>query len=488
MPILINHPAHIHGLWAITPDRSRLSSSGQSPGYEDEATRWNKFMFQTCVSMSWANLLLHRSHASWKEERFGLWPQVTSSPVDLWGRLDDWVIDTIISEGLPVWNAQERCVDMRSAYLFLDDTSNHKYVSALASVMPSAVFLREELLKKVIARSNFLQNPKQIATPSTVRLFLQSAVPVIHAHAAPLLLEYCLLDALASTLQGNSRRKLYEGFQGISFWPNVGGGFSAAGHLLLLPRNTQEMDLFKEARKTETLDIKRVAPPLLQLFWNDVGHMSAILRHRTISDLSTDWPLMYPVSQKHVNSAFPFGRNGLLEMVLKNVWDWIFQRYSQDNESLPSTCYDLWILPVNNSRIRKFAPSGRSPLMLVGSKPDPLYRLIAEIARGARAEAPPILDIEALSVDALKFLRKQMIEVPSFQGAPLNDFGSFVSWLAASGDVVATANEQQKISVLQRLEISAKKSNFSIHTDTSIRSNLKRLALFNKVECSAPFE
>ena len=216
MPILINHPAHIHGLWAITPDRSRLSSSGQSLGYEDEATRWNKFMFQTCVSMSWAKLLLHRSHASWKDERFSLWPRVTSSPVDLWARLDDWVLDTIISKGLPVCNAQERCVDIESAYLFLDDTSNHKYVSALASVMPSAVFLREELLKKVLERSTSLQKPKQIATPSTVRLFLKDAVPVIDAHAAPLLLEYCLLDALASTLQGKSRSKLYEEFQGLA--------------------------------------------------------------------------------------------------------------------------------------------------------------------------------------------------------------------------------------------------------------------------------
>ena len=248
------------------------------------------------------------------------------------------------------------------------------------------------------------------------------------------------------------------------------------------------MDLFKEARKTETLDIKRVAPPLLQLFWNDVGHMPAIMRLRTISDLSTDWPLMYPVSQKHVDSALLLGRNGPLEMTLKNVWEWIFQRNRQDNENLPSTCYGLWILPVNNFRIRKLAPRGRSPLMLVASKPDPLYRLIVEMARGARAEAPPILDIEALPADALKFLRKQLIEVPMFQGASLNDFGSFVSWLAASGDLVAAANERQKISVLQRLEILAKKSNLSIQTDTSIRSNLKKLALFSKVQCSAPFE
>ena len=175
-------------------------------------------------------------------------------------------------------------------------------------------------------------------------------------------------------------------------------------------------------------------------------------------------------------------------MTLKNVWEWIFQRNRQDNENLPSTCYGLWILPVNNFRIRKLAPRGRSPLMLVASKPDPLYRLIVEMARGARAEAPPILDIEALPADALKFLRKQLIEVPMFQGASLNDFGSFVSWLAASGDLVAAANERQKISVLQRLEILAKKSNLSIQTDTSIRSNLKKLALFSKVQCSAPFE
>lgn len=487
MPILINHPAHIHGLWAITPDRSRLSSSGQSSGYQDESTRWNNFMFQTCVSLSWAKLLLHRSHASWNEERFGLWPQVTSSPAELWGRLDEWVIDTIISQRLPVWNAQGKCVDIASAHLFLDGTSNGKYVSAIASVMPSAVFLGEALLNKVIGRSNVLQMPKQVATPSSVRLFLRQAVPVIQAHIAPLLLEYCLLGALKSELQGGSRSILYEGFQGIPFWPNVGGGFSAAGHLLL-PRDEEEMDLFKAARGTETLDLKRMAPPLLKLLWKDIGYISALMRLRTISDLSTDWPLIYPISQEYANSASLLGRNGPLEATLKNTWDWIFKRYNLENANFPPACYELWILPVKNSRVRKLAPSSRSPLMLVPRKADSLYQLMVEIGRGAHAEAPPILDIDALSADALKFLRKEWIQMPRFHGAALNDFGRFVSWLAASREIIAAASEQEKNSVLQHLESLAMKSNFSFRSDALVRDSLKTLPIFNKVECSAPFQ
>lgn len=487
MPVLINHPAHIHGLWAITPDRSRLSSSGQSLGYEDEATRWNKFMFKTCVSLAWAKLLFHRSYTSWNSERFSLWPQVTSSPVDFWGRLDDWVIDTVIRQQLPVWNAKEKCVDISQAHLFLQGPINEKYAPAIASVMPSAVLLEEALLRKVIERSNDLQMPKEIATSSTVRRFLRQTHPAFQAYTAPLLLEYCLLDALESERQGNSRRTIYEEFQGIPFWPNVDGGFSAAGHLLL-PRDEDEMDLFKAARPTDTIDIKRISSPLLNLFRNDINDMSAVMRHRTISDLGTDWPLIYPISQEQVNSASLLTRDSAHETTLQNVWHWISKRFTIEGADFPSPCYELWILPVNNSRVRKFASHEKSPLMLVASKADSLYQLMLEIGHDAPAQAPPILDVNALPADTLNFLYKQCMETPNFRGAALSDFRHFIAWLAESKEILAAASEQQKKSVLQHLGSLVMNPNFSLHSDTLVRDNLKMLPIFNKIECSAPFE
>lgn len=487
MPILTNHPAHIHGLWAITPDRSRLSSSGQSPGYEDEATRWNKFMFKTCVSLSWAKLLLHRSHTSWNEERFSLWPQVTFSPVDFWGRLDNWVIDTIIRQKLPVWNANEKCVDISQAHLFLQGPINEKYASAIASVMPSAVFLQEALLQKAIERSNDLQMPKQVASSSTVRHFLRQNIPAFQADTAPLLLEYCLLDALESEAQGSSRSTIYEEFQGIPFWPNMDGGFSAAGHLLL-PRDEDEMDLFKAARRTDTIDIKRIASPLLNFVRSDIDYMSAVMRHRTVSDLGTDWPLIYPISQEHASSASLLNRDSAHETTLQNIWHWISMRFIVEGAEFPLSCYELWILPVNNSRVRKFASHDKSPLMLVGNRADSLYQLMREIGHGAHAQAPPILDVNALSANSLKFLYKQCIKTPNFRGAALGDFKNFVAWLAESKETLAAASEQQKKSVLQHLGSLAMKPNFSWHSDTLVGENLKMLPIFNRIECFAPFE
>lgn len=444
-------------------------------------------MFQTCVSLSWAKLLIHRSHTSWDEERFGLWPQVTSLPVDLWGRLDDWVIDTIVSQKLPVWNAQGKCVDITSAHLFLDGPANEKYASAIASVMPSAVFLEEALLRKAIGRSNALKIPKEVATSSTVRLFLQQAVPVFQAHTAPLLLEYCLLDAIQSKLQDSSRSTLYEGFQDIKFWPDVDGGFSAAGHLLL-PRDEDEMNLFKEARRTETIDINRIAPRLFNLFWDDISYISALMRPRAISDLRIDWPMIYPVSQEHAESFLPFARNTLHDTTLRNIWDWIVKRCNEEKAEFPPACNDLWIIPVNNSRIRKFAPDGKSRLMLVASRANSLYQSMLEIGRGAHAEAPPILDIEVLSTDALKFLRKQCTETPRFKGAAIGDFRYLVTWLAASRTIITAASEEQKKSILQYLDSLAMKPSFSSYSDALVRDSLKCLPLFNKVQCLAPFE
>ena len=126
--------------------------------------------------------------------------------------------------------------------------------------------------------------------------------------------------------------------------------------------------------------------------------------------------------------------------------------------------------------------------MLVASRADSLYQLMLEIGHGAHAQAPPILDVNALSANTLNFLYKQCTKTPNFRGAALGDFRNFVAWLAESKEVLGIASEQQKKSVLQHLGSLAMEPNFSLHSDTSVSNNLRMLSIFNKIECFAPFE
>ena len=94
-----NLPVHIHGLFSIAPDRGRLSFTR---GPNDVPTQWNTFMFTRCVALAWLKLLIHRNTASFREEGFDFWPRANFSPVEMWDRLDDQVIDYAINLKSPV--------------------------------------------------------------------------------------------------------------------------------------------------------------------------------------------------------------------------------------------------------------------------------------------------------------------------------------------------------------------------------------------------
>ena len=146
LPVRTSQPVHIHGLFSITPDRGRLSSSGQSPGYEDLATKWKTFMFRRCVSMAWASLLAHRSPVSWREEMFDLWPRAEFTHSELWDKLDDSVIDMMITSNMVVWNASNGCcVDVDHGLFAPNDAEAKTYGPALAAALVPAVYLEASL-------------------------------------------------------------------------------------------------------------------------------------------------------------------------------------------------------------------------------------------------------------------------------------------------------------------------------------------------------
>lgn len=485
MPILTNHPVHIHGLWSITPDRSRLSSSGQSKGFEDEATNWNKFMFQKCTSSSWANLLHHRNQFSWKEEGFRLWPHITFSPIDFWSRLDDWVIDKAISEKLSVWNTSTNCVSMDQAFFFRADDESHIYASAMDQITLPAVYLSQDILRKAQQQAQVLSVSLRVASPTVIRQFLHTNKYVIKPDISSLVLEYCLLDSLKGRIKPGSKSNFYSSLKGVPIWPTLSGNLTDSGDLLL-PRNSDEMNLFTKARTQKTINISKLEPRVLGLLWKDIAHLSTLMRFRTLSDLQVDWQIIYPLKNNSQYSDFFRERPCESDEILGKIWRWIYTT-KLPNEHLPSTLQRLWLIPINSFRLRHYLPGDESPLMLIEDKRGPFYQSMADDFSRKDANTPAILDSKALPQEAVAFFRAQANMVPEFRGACQKNFSPLVSWLAANSELIRTATDQQKSTILKDLESLSKKSGFAAINPVN-QENLRALPLYSRVLSKSPYE
>lgn len=441
-------------------------------------------MFQRCAASSWVSLLLHRSQISWQEELFGLWPHTISTPSDIWSHLIDWVLDKIIIGMIPVWNTANGCVNTGQGFFSASSGEARKYASALADIRLPAVFLNRNLLEKTSERANAFSQHLSMVTPSAVQKFLRVQPNLVSSSTTPLLLEYCLVQALNKNTKEKTRESIYHDLQGIAIWPVLDGTLSSLEDLLL-PRDLEEMELFLGARKSQTLDLNRLTVSVLELLLRDIKSVPS-LRFRTITDLQQDWPLLYPVTSACPNSDTLFQRPPGLDLKVGAIWKWVCARASGGEIYDFSMLETLWLLPVKDSLIRRFAPGSDSFPMLIVEKTESQYQLMADISSGSRVVG--ILDTSLLPPEAIQFLRKQVKKTPQIGGACLDHLESLVAWLAVGRNSVIQVSPQQKTLLLETLSHLAKNKYFSTKVPSALTCNLKSLPLYSKSSSVAPFK
>ena len=410
LPVRTNQPVHIHGLFSITPDRGRLSSSGQSPGYEDLATKWNTFMFSQCVSTAWAGLLTYRSPLSSREEISALWPRAEFTHTEPWDKLDDGVIDIVIRSNLVVWNSLNGlCVAVDQGLFAPKDTEAQRYGPALAAALIPVVYLDTPLLKKLEQRIQLQQRNIRFLTPVTVRQLLrQHGLPALSSEIQTIVLEYCLLDAIKSPLETDERVNLYDDLYGIQIWPTVSGSLSCSNNTdLMLPRDDTEMQLFSKSRTMTTLDINMMSPSVRKLLLGDIKNLAGVMRFRNLRDLVIDWPVMYsptpPTESSRGWTRQVFGLNN----VLHGIWAWIAKRVEEGQQIDFKLLHDLWLVPMNDFRIRKIsAKTIKIPLLII-EKQDPLFDFLVAVTQRCPLGMPPLLDIDVMPKEAIRLLRNQ---------------------------------------------------------------------------------
>ena len=411
------------------------------------------------------------------------------TPVEVWDRLDDSVIDLAISSNSRVWNTTlGGCVDFSTGFL-ASKNNQDVYGSALAQANVPAVYLGDPLLEKVKQRAGAIGKEFKPLTPRNVRHFLRSnGMPVVSSPDTSLILEFCLLDALKSQTEGNLRRDLYQDLQDIAYWPTLNGAFSASGNIqLLLPRDNAEMELFSNSRASNTLDISRLRPAVRKQLYNDIEYLTAVMRLRGLDDLKKDWPNMYPIAHNHCSQSWA-ERPLHLDQLLGEVWEWIVGRRRKGQLLSRTHSGSLWLVPMNNGGIRQYVPGSESHPLLLIEQGESLFQPLAGMIAQLTTAAAPVLDIQVLSSEVVQFIRDDRSMRADMNCTTIDDIEKVVAWLVAGKVFVSQLSEQNRDSLTDHIERLTRDHLMPNDMSSVLKSSIRQLPLFSKRSCVSPFK
>ena len=491
LPILTHQPVHIHGLFSVAPDRARLSSSGQSPGYDDLATKWNQHLFTHCASIAWVKLLVHQSANGLSKDNYGLWPRADLSRTDIWSTLDDSVIDLVIKDNLPIWNTVNGCCVAFDQGMFSCIRGEaEKYATALAQAKVPVVYLASPLLIRVKERAACLVKNINLLNPGAVRDFLrEQGISSGSKDTYAQLLEYCLLDAGKSGLGAKHGSAVFADLCGVDIWPTVSGPITRLSQQpLFLPRDKAEMQLFINAQSLRTLDIDHLSPLALSIILENMTSLSSLIRFRTISDLSIDWPLMYPLATSSDSSSDCSRRLEGLDHLVNGIWMWIIARSKEEKlESFQSSLYDQKLIPINDSRIRRLGTKEYMIPALIVEKSDPLSDVLTSITSQNPGLTAPMLDTHLLTSEVVKSLRKKAKNAKDLHLTCPDHLETFMEWLVGGKEMLAIASPQQKEILLMHIEKLLRSRSHLEQLAPDLANFMKKLPLFKKSKSTAPF-
>ena len=454
-------------------------------------------MFEHCVADAWAALLQTRNTNSWKEEGFSLWPRVEDAPTEIWTKLDGFLLRKILLEDLKVWNTAHGCIPA-SEGLFAnsEDKVALTYASALENVNLPAVVLKPSLLSKAIEIAERAKGPLQQVAPSTVRAYLRANISAIPENVSPLVLEYCLYDAINNHPTNHVRHAIYEGMKSIPLWPTIRGNLkNLADCTLIIPRNYEELSLFNLSRPESTINIRSLTELVKARVLEDVASsLLTTMKLRKMSDLEIDWPNVYQVSNApRLGNDLTQLRMTEYDGMLKRVWTWIESRY-QEEKAFPEAISELWLLPIKGDLVRRCMPGLDRRPMLIAEESDELHNILSSHSSTLKAhtESAQMLDCPAISQKAVQLIRRQASTIPSFSAASADEALPLIHWLAANVLLVWQISEPKKlVTMLQKLVEKLNKNLLKridritlVHAATELR----KLPLFTRQYSNPPYK
>ncbi|KAL8996974.1 MAG: hypothetical protein Q9169_003625 [Polycauliona sp. 2 TL-2023] len=490
LPIENGHPVHIHGLFSIVPDRGRLSSSGQTS--TDMGSQWNHFMFKTCVVAAWTELLVARSHIAWQQDFWRLWPRLNlSHSSELWASLDDDIFDGIITRKLPVWNSSSTCLAFDKCYFVHKGDITQLYGSTFQAIGLPLVILELPMYEKLLQRASALSRGFDILTPEHLRTFLEANDELQQiSNYSPLLLEYSVLDFIDAAADLEKQSQFCDELQDIHLWPTLQNVLnSPRDGPVLLPRNEDELALFSGSRKGETLDLGLLTLPVIGLLEKQVAKGSNWVRRRAMSDLKLDWPQIYTIDSANTQLEI-CTRNEQNDELLRRIWGWLYARCTEEGKLPLDPMHNLFLIPVDGSRIRKFVcKQATSPTLILKDK-DWARDLLDDEHSTGTVSPDFVLDNQILPPEALKLLLSVALQRADLMFATSSDLRSLLAWLATNKDFVSGVSSGRKDSLIRQLSLLTLQQDQMLPAESKclLKQHMLQLPIFRQVTATAPYK
>ncbi|KAJ7471857.1 hypothetical protein FB451DRAFT_1251196 [Mycena latifolia] len=329
LPLQTGFPAHIHGLFALTPSRQNLNNGGEIGivrGSEDSVlVEWNHILFDSFLPRTWAALLKVLLQDDHLADVFRAWPPAQSvvfgGDSAYWQTLPAQLLACIVASKAEVWpvvmgskgTTRSHFADLGSVLIASTDV-DEATLRALANAGLRVTQLPEYILQ-LLSNSGVTSIQYTLLTPSVAYRDLCNHVTEIQA-----------LDGAdrAALLQFLLRTQQLENVIGLPLVPLVNGEFlapmrcgtDALTHTMM---DHSECDVFKK------LEDSAVSLSLIPVHLRDVFRIQgpsvlnvAILSPEKVASYLTSSPFGFDLSQRHEGQL-----DHTLVVWLTAFWAWL---------------------------------------------------------------------------------------------------------------------------------------------------------------------
>jgi len=455
LPILTGLPVHIHGLFSISADRSRLHGLDDGGVQDDRPEAWNKFLFSQMIPGAWAKLLINVCQNHQVQDLFHLWPTTTSEVHQWWYGMSRAVIDIVSRNNDPVWFTEFGYVSIRDG-LLASAATNVRQKRACREAKLRVIYLTDQLFEEArqtpgsrsLCPETLYKGLRE--TRSSERLSSQSKLVVLEylQHEIP------LTDLAA-----------------LEIFPFEDGTFrSLTSPPVFLHRDVFDKNLF--ARQPEScIDTDRVSKVTSTWLHEQVKNDS-IVQYRTPVDLC-DYFLNYIANGS--SDILVIGEEE--RSVLSEVWEWVVRHCQGD---LPlSSIGSLWLVPLHDSGFRKLMPldvSNSATWFDTGKGKELALKIVAVDP----SNAPKLIADDALTDVALRHLLSFAEKERSLHLKDGKKFGDFLNFLGEGRILLQNATEDVKDSVFQMVkELYLARNGIDLDVDTDL---LRSLSIFKEIQ------
>jgi sacsin len=449
-------PVHIHGLFSISPDRSRLHGLDDKGVQDDRPESWNRFLFGQMIPSAWAKLLVNVCRTRQNQDLFHLWPTKSSGAHQWWYGLSRAVIDKISGNNDPVWFTGLGYVPLKDG-LLASEATNIQQKAAFQEAGLRVIYLTGHLLEEAHETPG-----SRTLRPRTLYEGIREVNIVEHLSSQTklVLLEYLQHEIPLKDLAA------------LEIFPFKDGTLRP----LTLPPNFLHRDIFEKklfTRQSEsTIDTERVSEATSRWLHTITQEDDTLVRYRTPADLC-DYFLNHVANGS--SDVITYGEEE--RSIVIEVLQWIM-RHCQGN-SPPQALGQLWLVPLRNHAFRKLIPldvSNSATWFDSGNGKE----LAMRIAAVDPSNAPKIIADEALSDEAVRCLRLFAEKEPSLRLEDGNKLEGFLNFLKKGQILLQNAAEDVKDSVFPVVkEMYWARKGDHLNVDTGI---LKTLCIFKEIQ------